>query len=1243
MKIFPVGSMLSKNISRAIAIASVLALASCATSHEQYGKNAKVSTNIVSGSAEIPAHRFYLVGDAGYADNPHSQRLLFVISERLKQEGKQTTLLYLGDNVYPLGMPKEGKKGRAEAEASLNSQLALAGIFKGKTYFIPGNHDWYHGIGGLKEQEKFVVAALGKKAFQPGKGCAINDVEISDNITLITVDTQWYLENWDNSPTMNDDCDIKTRAAFFLELESLLNKNQNKTVILSMHHPVMSSGAHGGQFSFRKEIFPLPNKNIPLPILGSLGNLLRSTGGVIDQDLQSREYSTLSKRVKTLIQGRDNVVVVSGHDHNLQYLEKDNIKQIISGAGSKEEPARAMGDNDFSYGGRGYATLDVFTDGTAKVHYYKVTDTAEEEVFTKKLLEKPQQAPASEMAFATHFPKDTTATIYSKKETTYGSFYRFLFGEHYRKYYSTPVRARVALLDTLHGGLTVTRSGGGHQSNSLRIVDKEGKEYVMRAQRKDASRFLQSTAFTTRYIGNEFEGTFAERFLLDFYTTAHPYTPYIIHHLESAVGIYHTNPELFYIPKQPAIGAYNTTYGDGLYMVEERPTDEFAKIDSFGNADGIDGTDDVHAKLAKSKKNVIDEKAYIRARLFDMAIGDWDRHSDQWRWAKFKTADSTYYRPIPRDRDQAFPKIDGALLSLLMKVPALRKMKNYTDDIPNVKWQAKQGYPQDLAFITKSNEKEWLEQAAYLKEHLTDAVIDAAFAQLPPEVIDEDTERIKKNLKSRREKLDKYALEYRKVLLHTVLLSGTDKKDKFVITRQPKGVTSVEIYSISKKGDSLVFNHTYNRDQTKELWIYGLDDDDVFEVKGKPERPIMLRLIGGQNNDTYTVESGKRVKLYDFKSKDNTFKTDSSTAMRLTDDYETNSYDYKKPDYNYWVGYPMVGYNPDDLVKVGAVASYTVNNFNRRPFSRKHTFGANYFFSTQGFEFTYKGVFMNVASKWNIGLDARYTSPNFSINYFGLGNETKNYDDDLGMDYNRVKLQVFRVSPSVFKQGANGSFMELKADFETIEVDGSHSRYVNEPGVLRPALFEHIQYGGVQGMYKFENYDNASMPAMGMQFYAKGGWKTSFDALERNFAHAESGLTFYHRVTRNDRLVFVSGVRGKFIFNNSYEFYQANTLGGDADLRGYRRERFAGRNTFLHTNDLRFTIAKAKSFIPLTYGVSGGYDYGRVWLPGEHSNKWHQGAGGGFWVNGADVITARVNYFRGEDGGRFTFAMSVGF
>ncbi|WP_116790418.1 metallophosphoesterase [Flavobacterium psychrotrophum] len=1241
MKFFWLGCGFSKNINAITLLVLLLVFSSCATHHSQYGKKAMPSLqdSIAARSADSVAHRFYLVGDAGYANEPNAQVLIKNIGSRLEHEAKNTTLFFLGDNIYPLGMPAEDNKDRKEAEASLNTQIALAKLFSGKTYFIPGNHDWYHGIKGLQEQEKLVDKALGKGAFLPAKSCGLDDVKINDNITMIVVDSQWYFENWDDYPTINDDCDIKTRAAFLLELESLLNKNQDKNIVLAIHHPLMSNGAHGGQLSARKELYPLKYK-VPMPIVGSLINLVRRTSGASEQDLQSRVYGELSKRIQTLIQGRNNVIVISGHDHNLQYIEKNNIHQIISGAGSKEEGARALGDHDFSYGGRGYAIVDFYKNGTSAVHYYKVGEKGEEQLFEAPLLQKKQQLALKE--YRNNFPADTAATIYTKKETTHGGFYKFLFGNHYRKYYDMPIHTKMVVIDTLYGGLNVGREGGGHQSNSLRLIDKKGREYVMRAVKKSASRFLQSTAFPTKYIGDDYDGTFAESFLLDFYTSSHPFTPLIIDDLEEAVGIYHTNPELYYIPKQNGLKRHNELHGDALYIVEERPTDEFSKLDSFGNPDGIDGTDDVHAKLAKSKKNVIDERAYIRVRLFDLMVGDWDRHADQWRWSKFKTADSTYYRPIPRDRDQAFPKYGGALLSVLMQMPPLRYMKPYKGDIGNVKWQAKQGYTQDVAFITKSGENVWLEEAAYLKEHLTDAVIDESFAKLPPEVRDGDMETIKKNLKSRRDKLAKYALDYRKVLLKTVVLTGTDKKERFVITRGDKGATKVEIYSIKKDGDSLAFTQLYNRKQTRELWIYGLDDDDIFEVKGKPEHPIKLRLIGGQNNDTYAVEDGRKVNIYDFKTKKNTYETDSKTSLKLTDDYETNSYDYKKPNYNIFIAYPMIGFNPDDGVKLGAVAGYTINNFNRRPYSQKHTVKANYFFATQGFELGYRGVFMNVSSKWNIGLDARFTSPNFSINYFGLGNETKNDDDEMGMDYNRVKLQVFRVAPSFFKQGKNGSFMELKMPFETIEVDGTHNRFVNQPGLLTDYLFEHRQYGGVEGTYSFENYDNKALPALGFKFYATGGWKASFDVFERNFAHAETGLSIFHKITRNERLVFATTFKGRFIFNDNYEFYQGATLGGDADLRGYRRERFTGRSMYYQSSDLRYTIGKFKSVIPFTYGVLGGYDYGRIWLNGESSDKWHQSAGGGLWINGAEALTARVTCFYGSDGARVAFGLSLG-
>lgn len=1218
-----------------------LILNSCATHKPQYGTKASQQPVEEAEKPQKPEHTIYLIGDAGYASQPHSQSLLKIVGEKLKASGKNTTLLYLGDNIYPLGMPVDkNSEDRKEAEASLNSQMALAGLFEGKTYFIPGNHDWYYGLKGLEEQEKFVKEGLkDKKAFLPGKGCGINDVKIGDNTVMITIDSEWFIEDWDSYPTINDDCTIKTREAMFEELESLLNKNSDKTILLAIHHPLMSNGTHGGHFSAEKHLFPLKYK-IPMPVLGSFINIVRMTSGASAQDGNSKIYRTLADRIKTLIQEKDNVIVVSGHDHDLQYIEKNNIHQIISGSGSKQEAARAVNPKDFSYGGTGYATLDIYKDGSAKVVYYSVQNDTETKLFENRLLEKHSKVLAE---YPDSFPASTTSSVYTPEMTEKGSIYRFLMGNHYRQYFSMPVEVKTASLDTLHGGLTPDRAGGGHQSKSLRLLDKNGKEYVMRGLKKSATRFLQAVAFKTRYVGDSFEGTYAEDFLLDFYTTNHPYTPFVLDNLAESAGIYHSNPELYYIPKQNALKEFNSNYGNELYMVEERPIDEHKDLASFGKPDAIESTDDVLLNLQKDKKYTIDERAYIRARLFDMMVGDWDRHADQWRWARFNEKDSVFYRPIPRDRDQAFAKYDGALLSIVMNIPAIRHMQGYKEKMRNVKWFNREPYPQDLAFITKSGENVWREEAKALQQQLTDSEIDKAFNTLPKEVQDETIAEIKAVLKKRREDIEKYALEYRKVLLKTVLIAGTDKKEKFTITRLPDGGTHVVMISTKKDGTEVTaLDKTYNRKQTKEIWIYGLDDNDTFEVKGKPENAIMLRLLGGQNNDSYTIENGKKVRIYDFKSKENTYDADGARKL-LTDDYETNSYDYTKPQYNVWAGYPMAGFNPDDGVKLGALVNYTVNNFNRRPYSQKHSLRGNYFFATDGFELGYKGRFMNVGSKWNVGLDILYTSPNFSINYFGYGNETPNFDDDLGMDYNRVKLQVFRIAPSLFKEGRNGSVIEFQAPFETIEVDGTHDRFVNQPGVLESYLFEHRQFGGVTARYAFTNYDNMSLPTIGLGFNILGGWKTSLDEIERNFPYLESSLNIVHKLIPDASLVFSTTAKGRALLDNNFEFYQASTLGGDNDLRGYRRERFTGRHSFVHSSDVRLRLGEWKSsFLPMSYGILGGFDYGRVWINDDSSRRWHNSYGGAVWLNAADAITARLSYFHGDDGGRIAFGFSFG-
>ncbi|MBP2282587.1 hypothetical protein H4V97_000905 [Flavobacterium sp. CG_23.5] len=1243
MKLFWENRFISTNKTSLILIFLGIVFHSCATNHAQYGKNIAKKTSINTADTSKISHTFYLIGDAGNTYESKTQETLSLFHDRIKKSDENSTLLFLGDNIYPKGLPNnDDPSKRIVAEKKLTNQLKLSDGFNGRTVFIPGNHDWDSGIQGLERQAKFVTEYLkDKKSFLPRKSCAIDDVKINKNVTLITIDSQWFMEDWDNYPTMNNDCDIKNREDFFAELMSLLNKNHDKTVVVALHHPLMSNGATGGQFSLEKQIFPFENK-IPLPVLGSLINLFRKTSGLSPADIQNKQYTIFIKRVKTLLQSQNNVIVVSGHDHNLQYIERDNIKQIISGAGSKSEAARAVFPEDFSYGGNGYSELSIYENGNSKISYYSTENNREKLIYEKIILEVKEKEIQN---LAISFPETTTTSIYSKKQTKKSRFYKFIFGKHYRKYYGTSIEVKNATIDTLFGGLKPKRAGGGHQTKSSQIEDKNGKVYVLRSLKKSTSNFIQSVAFKNQFLATEFENTYAEDFLYDFYTTAHPYTPLAVGNLAEKIGISHPNSLLYYIPKHKALKKFNAFFGDELYFIEERSDDSQKDLKSFGKPNAILSTDDLLKNLHKDEKYSVDENSYIKARLFDMLIGDWDRHQDQWRWGEYKIGNKTTYKPIPRDRDQAFPKYDGVLLAILMTNPALRHMQTFKEEIKNVKWLNREPYPLDLALLKTATEKEWIAQAKYIQENLTDADIDNAFKSLPKEVQDETIESIKQKLKIRRNQLQKYALEYYSVLQKTIIIVGTSKKDKFVINHTGNQKLEIQVYRVKKEGDELLYTREYLASKTKNIWIYGLDDDDIFEVKGNEKSKTKILLIGGQNNDSYAIENGKNIKIYDFKSKKNTFVIDRKTKINLTDSYETNLYDFKKAKYNTFSKLPHLSYNPDDGIKLVLNSIYTVNNFNQNPYTQKHSFQTNYYFATNGYELNYKGSFPKIIGKWDLDLQAQITSPNFTINYFGTGNETVNNDDLFAMNYNRVRLRMLKFAPSLKKIGRYGSEINFLTTIEKITVEVTNNRFINIPGIVDNTVFQSQQFAGATLKYNFENYDNRSLPTLGIGFSIAGSWKMNLNDIKRNFSTLESQLNLNHRIDSNGKIVLATNLKAKIISNNNYEFYQGATLGGDFDLRGFRNERFLGNKSFYQSSDLRLNLGKIKrSLIPMSYGILGGFDYGRVWAMGEDSNKWHKSIGGGFWLNGLNVITAKITYFKSvEEQARIAFGLGFGF
>lgn len=1192
------------------------------------------------------AQTFYLIGDAGGAQPGKSTDALLALEKVLDTANStQSYTIFLGDNIYEKGLPSKKSSERSDAEHKLQAQLTAVNDFKGEVIFIPGNHDWYDsGLKGLKRQEEFIEKALdNKNAFQPENGCPIEKIDVTDDIVLLVLDTQWYLSNWDKHPTINDKCSIKTRNEFFLEIEGEFKKNNEKTILIAMHHPMFTNGVHGGHYAIEKHLFPFQSK-LPLPGLASLITQVRSQGGVSVQDRANKRYAQLMKRLETLAYDTNKAIFVSGHEHSLQYINHNGIKQIVSGAGAKKSAATLSQDGLFAYGGQGFAVLDVYNDGSSKVRYFSARDGEPSVLYTQEV--HPASQDYDTKGLPTSFDTSITATVYDTSLTNRNNGYTKFWGEHYRKVYGTEIEVPVVTLDTLMGGFTIDRKGGGHQTRSLRLVSPAGKNYAMRAVKKSAVQFLQSVVFKENFVQEEFRDTFTEEVIQDFYTASHPFASLAVGDLADAIGVFHTNPQLVWMPKHAALGKYNETYGEELYIIEERPDKGFVDVSSFGMPDTIESTADMLENIRKDEEYSVDQESYVRARLFDMLLGDWDRHADQWRWARFDTNGKKVYRPIPRDRDQVFSNYDGRFLNLIKAlVPAARQFQEYDGELKDIKWINIAGSKLDHAVLPNATKATWIAQSTYIQEHLTDQAIDNAFAQFPKEVQTPQLDQVKALLKERRANITSIAARYYEHLSKLVILKGTDKDDHFEITREANG-TRVQISRI-KDGEikKPFINRLLNPSETSELWIYGLDEDDTFRVSGTGKKPIFTRIIGGQNNDTYTIEDGRRIKIYDHKTKPNTVKQRGGANIKYSNIYTHNTYDFNKTINKINSILPSLGFNPDDGLIIGVQDTYTVKGFKNDPYYRKHVFKAGYYRATGGFDASYQGEFAKALGQWNLNIGGRITTDAFALNFFGLGNETPNTDDTnpQELDFNRVRTGQSAVNVGIIKDNDYGSKLSFGATFESIAIDPTAGRFITTDFFTTdPDFFERNNFVSLEGSYSYHNTNNDANPSKGMLFDLAVGSTVNVGDTERIFGYIRPNLSFYNALSRNKKWVLRTQAQAQLNLGDSFEFYQGATLGASNGLRGFRNQRFTGERALAGSADVRYSFNSIKTgLLPIQLGLYGGGDIGRVWLDGERSDVWHTSVGGGFWINAVDMISGQFGLFNSEEGMRVSFGFGI--
>lgn len=682
-------------------------------------------------SATIPdkktIHTFYMVG--GYGNNPAVAAKNLNILKHAIQSDSKSTLFFLGDNIG-----KEVIEAAAD-EKELSGQLNAIKDYKGTAFFIPGDYDWKYRNSLLNEnQEEFLRKnTANKKIFLPANGCPLSSYSISEDLELIFIDSEWYISNWDKIQNINKKCtDIETRRRFIEELEGMINDAKFKNVIIVMHHPVFSNGEHAGNFSFKDYMSPFP-------IIGAIDKSLHKLGGISSQDFSYKEYRDLVSSLTSLATLSDRITIVSGHEESLQYLQGGGLHQIISGSLSTADETYLSKNTISTLGGRldyqgiyangksGYAKLLYFEDGSSTVEFYSFD--SEKPLFSYPVM-KALAAPGKIRQGKTvpNFDKTYKKAILSVKDTDKSGLYKLFWGEHYRNYYAAPVTAPTAVLDTLYGGLTITKEGGGHQSQSLRLKGIGDRQFAMRSLKKNALKFLRFKMKGMAYDPDSYKGTAAERIVADFFTTAHPYVQLAVGDLAKAAEVNYSGTKLYYFPKQDAFGELNDEYGDALYFVEERPSKgqstfegyQFTRLEQKSEIKDFIGTTEMLEKLRKDEQYTVDQKQYIRSRIFDMLIGDWDRHEDQWRWAEREMDGKTVFVPIPRDRDAAFSKFDGLNLKLIkLALPETRFWQTYSDEIEDVKWFNSEAYNLDKVILNKYDRQVWEDEAQSIQKQLS--------------------------------------------------------------------------------------------------------------------------------------------------------------------------------------------------------------------------------------------------------------------------------------------------------------------------------------------------------------------------------------------------------------------------------------------------------------------------------------------------------------------------------------------